>query len=425
MKLKHGFLFGFALLFVAAIFIVTGCDDGSTPEMSVLTGSVSIIGGSTPPKARETLRADTSGLGGTGTLSYLWKRGTSADAVSDPISDANKSTYTLVAADVGRFLRVTVSRAGYSGSVTSSAVGPVGAADSGFVPVSDISGVPSYAKKETPLILTGSVMPENATNKTIVWTVTSAGDTGATINENTLNTTGTGTVTISATIANGATADTPFSKVFSIIVEDELPLFIPVSDITGVPPRATVGIPLTLIGTVTPGDATNKTIIWSVKNAGSTGASISGNTLHTTAAGSVTIRAAIANGTAQGQNYTQEFTITVASLDAGTGSAGLTITFAQISDAAPSITGPTLYRVSNNGPTTTTITVENPEQYESISWGVQDTTVSGAGASFTLDAANTAYNLIGEHFVTVKVMKNGVPYNKTVSFTVAYQMEEV
>jgi len=103
-----------------------------------------------------------------------------------------------------------------------------------------------------------------------------------------------------------------------------------------------------------------------------------------------------------------------------TSTATLTITFTQITDVAPSITGPTLYRVSNGGPTSATLSVANPAQYDSIAWRVQDTTVTGTGSSFTLSAANTAYNLIGEHFVTVSVMKGGAPYNKTVSFRVEY-----
>jgi len=105
-----------------------------------------------------------------------------------------------------------------------------------------------------------------------------------------------------------------------------------------------------------------------------------------------------------------------------TGTATLTITFAQIIDAAPSITGPTLYRVSNGGPTSATLTVANPGQYDSnsITWRVQDTTVTGTGSSFTLSTDNATYNLIGEHFVTVSVKKSGAPYNKTVSFKVAY-----
>jgi hypothetical protein len=102
------------------------------------------------------------------------------------------------------------------------------------------------------------------------------------------------------------------------------------------------------------------------------------------------------------------------------GSATLSITFALIADAALSITGPTLYRVSNGGPTSATLTLDNEDQYDSISWRVQDTNVTGTGASFILNAGNADYNLIGEHFVTVSVMKDSAPYNKTVSFKIEY-----
>jgi len=84
-----------------------------------------------------------------------------------------------------------------------------------------------------------------------------------------------------------------------------------VKDITGVPTTATAGTPLTLTGTVNPANATNKAIAWSVVSAGTTGAKISGVTLTTTAAGTVTVLATIPNGASATANYTQKFTITV------------------------------------------------------------------------------------------------------------------
>jgi uncharacterized protein YjdB len=119
-------------------------------------------------------------------------------------------------------------------------------------------------------------------------------------------------------------------------------------------------------------------------------------------------------------NYTINSSSRTVTIYYGTGTTSLTITFTQIADNAPNITGPTLYRVSNGGPTSATLTVDNPGQYDNISWRVQDTAVTGTGSSFTLSASNAAYNLIGEHFVTVSVMKGGVPYNKTVSFKIEY-----
>ena len=177
-----------------------------------------------------------------------------------------------------------------------------------FVPVTNITGVPEMATAGTPLTLTGTVVPSNATNQTIVWSVQSAGTTGATITGNTLNTTAAGTVTVRATIVNGASPTTPYTKDFSITVS--LP-FVPVTNITGVPETATAGTPLTLTGTVVPSNATNQTIVWSVQSAGTTGATITGNTLNTTAAGTVIILATIADGLAVGEAYTQEFTVTV------------------------------------------------------------------------------------------------------------------
>jgi hypothetical protein len=87
-----------------------------------------------------------------------------------------------------------------------------------FVAVMDITGVPSSATVGTGLALTGTVAPANATNQIIIWNVKAAGDTGATISGNTLNTTAAGTVVITATIVNGKTATTDFSKDFTITV---------------------------------------------------------------------------------------------------------------------------------------------------------------------------------------------------------------
>ena len=88
-----------------------------------------------------------------------------------------------------------------------------------FVPVTDITGVPTTATAFLPLTLTGTVVPSDATNKTITWSVDVAGTTGATITAgNILNTTGAGTAVIKATIVNGATPTSDFAKTFNITV---------------------------------------------------------------------------------------------------------------------------------------------------------------------------------------------------------------
>ena len=93
------------------------------------------------------------------------------------------------------------------------------------------------------------------------------------------------------------------------------PVFVPVNSITGVPTAATAGVDLVLTGTVNPANASVQTIVWSVKDAGTTGAVVNGNKLSTKAAGTVVLTATLPNGAAQGANigdYVQDVTITVA-----------------------------------------------------------------------------------------------------------------
>jgi fibronectin type 3 domain-containing protein len=99
--------------------------------------------------------------------------------------------------------------------------------------------------------------------------------------------------------------------------------FVPVTGITGVADTAEAGVPLALQGTVQPPGATNKTVTWTVKDAGETGANINGNTLITTAAGTATLTATIDSGLASGVPYTQDFMVTVSAtvLNAANGGA--------------------------------------------------------------------------------------------------------
>jgi hypothetical protein len=62
------------------------------------------------------------------------------------------------------------------------------------------------------------VEPANATNKTITWTVTTAGTTGAVVSGSTFTASAAGTVAVTAAVANGLTASTPYTKQFTITV---------------------------------------------------------------------------------------------------------------------------------------------------------------------------------------------------------------
>jgi len=103
----------------------------------------------------------------------------------------------------------------------------------------------------------------------------------------------------------------------------------------------------------------------------------------------------------------------------------LNITFDVIIDGAPYIEGPTIYRSyddPSNDRTKAMLTVDNPSQYTSIDWYIYLPgdlgNIHGTGSSFTLDSKNTAYNSIGEHYLTLEVVKGGITYNRTIIFTV-------
>jgi len=117
------------------------------------------------------------------------------------------------------------------------------------------------------------------------------------------------TVTLTATIRKNAASDT---VVFNLTVKEmeAVIIFVPVTNITGVPTSATAGTSLTLSGTVVPSNATNQTIVWSLKNAGSTRAAINGNAFYATVAGTAAVTATVAGGKAVGTDYTQDFYIT-------------------------------------------------------------------------------------------------------------------
>ena len=102
-----------------------------------------------------------------------------------------------------------------------------------------------------------------------------------------------------------------FAVLFVIIADNctNDPYFVPVMSIDGVPETGTVGIPLTLTGTVHPSFANNNKIVWSLDYAGTTGATLDGNILYVNAEGKVTIRALISNGITEGKDYTQYFII--------------------------------------------------------------------------------------------------------------------
>jgi uncharacterized repeat protein (TIGR02543 family) len=211
-----------------ALTVTLTYDNGSktsapTAEVvhTALAGSVSITGGSGPegaPLTGDTLTADISGItNGEGTPAFQWKQ----DGIT--VIGTNAAAYTVAAADVGHTLTVTLTYD--NGSVTSAPTAAVvSTGGDTFVPVTNITGVPTGATAGTDLSLSGTVVPGNATNQTITWSVASAGATGASIvSGTTLRTTAAGTATITATVINGLTASSNYTQNFDITVTAPAP----------------------------------------------------------------------------------------------------------------------------------------------------------------------------------------------------------
>jgi hypothetical protein len=88
-----------------------------------LTGTVSIY----PDTyySGDELYANIDGLDGSEDFSFKWQRGSTANGAFTEIQGATTQSYSLTAADVGKYLRVEAGCEGYSGTVTSNAVGPI------------------------------------------------------------------------------------------------------------------------------------------------------------------------------------------------------------------------------------------------------------------------------------------------------------
>lgn len=159
-----------------------------------------------------------------------------------------------------------------------------------------------------------TVEPENASNRTIGWTIASPEQFGVSPAEVadgifTLSAAGEGTLEITATIAKGKADGTDFVKTSVLQVQEPL---VPVQAIRDVPERGFAGSVIDLSSaTVEPPNATYKTIVWSILDAGATGvSSILEGGFTAPAPGRVVLRASVAYPDQEG-SYTQDFTVTI------------------------------------------------------------------------------------------------------------------
>ena len=91
--------------------------------------------------------------------------------------------------------------------------------DHGAISVTKISGIPASVDVGTDVTLTGTVVPSDASKKTITWALKDAGTTEATLTDGVLSTAAAGTVVVTATIADG-TAAGDYVKDFTITVKE-------------------------------------------------------------------------------------------------------------------------------------------------------------------------------------------------------------
>jgi hypothetical protein len=180
-------------------------------------------------------------------------------------------------------------------------------------------------------------------------------------------------------------------------------MFVAVTGITGVPTGATAGTDLALSGTVAPANATNKIIVWSVANAGTTGASVvGGNALHTTAAGTAKVRATIANGLSATSDYTKDFDVAVA---AAGGPLGGTVTISGTAEVRQTLSAVTTGLTGQSGVL----------HYQ---WKAGGGNVGADAATYTITAADVGKT------ITVTVTASGSTGNVTGGPTEAVAVAE-
>jgi hypothetical protein len=118
------------------------------------------------------------------------------------------------------------------------------------------------------------------------------------------------------------------------------------------------------------------------------------------------------------------FSITV---NTAQGSGGINLDVEQIVDEAPLFGIIVISRTNTGFPVNFTVSVnESDFDTGSIRWEVAGVgvfagnTVSGLGASFTLEASNTIYNSLGGHNLHLTVRKNGIEYQRAIPFTIMH-----
>lgn len=179
-----------------------------------------------------------------------------------------------------------------------------------FKPVTNITGIMTTADTGKSYTLSGTVVPEDATNKLIEWSMLDAGTTGATVVNGIFLAKKEGAATIRAKVKNGFTLTSDYNKDTVIDVNQA---FVPVTNVTllDVPADIHADEFLELKCSISPEDSTSRTAEFSIVTPGSTGAKLEGNKLTFTGPGEVTIRVTVLNGVTPTTDFKKDFNITI------------------------------------------------------------------------------------------------------------------
>ncbi|MDR1095693.1 MAG: bacterial Ig-like domain-containing protein [Spirochaetaceae bacterium] len=272
---------------------IAGVPATGTQGTAIDLGGVTV----TPPNATNT--------------GIVWSVAADSGVSADKVTVGGTSVTPLAAGTLKLTARIANGKANGTEDYTKTFIVTVEAA---FIPVTEISGVPTGGVSGAELDLGGAVaVPSIATNTAIAWTVADAGTTGVAagpVTGNTITPAAEGTLKLRGTVANGAAEGADYTEDFEIPISA---VFVPVTDITGVPAAGMQGAAIDLSKvTVTPNNATNTAIVWS-KAADSVNAVIDGTTVTPQAAGTLKLTATVAKGKTNGtEDYTKDFEIDVA-----------------------------------------------------------------------------------------------------------------
>ena len=174
-----------------------------------------------------------------------------------------------------------------------------------MINVSRITNIPDEMESSSTITLSPTVEPANATYRNVIWSIIAKNGNNVTLSGNSLTASGSGKITIRATI-NGKN-DYVYMQDFNINLTAE---FVNVTDVNLPTTITWQKTPLHLNRSITPTNASRQTVVWSIINDGGTNATLKNDVIVADNVGTVDIRATIKNGL-KTSDYHKDFSITI------------------------------------------------------------------------------------------------------------------